>query len=128
MNVDAVLAEADKVADKGSPEWLARLFVAFANEVERDGLNDGSVDVLVRRLVALYCRRSTVVQFARLVQGMRNAQKNYFSTKGVQWLERSRLDERAVDQWVAAALQPPERQRPLFNTEPDTKGHSHYDE
>lgn len=127
MNVDAVLAEADKVADKGSPEWLARLFVAFSNEVGPDGITPEAVDVLVRRLVGLYCRRATVVQFARLVQGMRNAQKNYFSTKAPQWLERSRLDERAVDKWVAAALQPPERQRPLFKTEPDTKGRSHYD-
>lgn len=128
MNVDAVLAEADKVADKGSPEWLARLFVSFSNDCGPDGITPEDLDKLVRRFVAMYCRRSTTTQFARLVQSMRNAQKQYFATRAPAWLERSRADENAVDKWVAAALKPPERQRPLFNTETDTKGRSHYDE
>lgn len=119
MNVDAVLAEADKISDKGSPEWLGRLFVAFSNECGPDGITPEELDKLVQRLVALYCRRATVQQFARLVQSMRNAQKQYFATRAPAWLERSRADENAVDKWVAAALNPPERQRPLFDTSND---------
>lgn len=116
MNVDAVLAEADKISDKGSPEWLSALLVALAAETVDTGTTPTEVEPIVRRLVALYCRRSTTVNFARLVQSMRNAQKQYFATRAPAWLERSRADESAVDKWVAAALTPPERQRPLFDT------------
>lgn len=122
MNVDAVLAEADKVADKGSAEWLAQLFVAFANEVGPEGVSPEAVDALVRRLVATYVRRSTTTTFAKMVQTMRTAQKQFFATKSNQWLDVSRREERAVDKWVEAALKAIDHQKTLFpiqQTRPD---------
>ena len=120
MNAERILQAAEVNGDEkrevGTAPWLSALILALVAEVEPATADD--VRPIVNKLVALYVRRSTVVAFARLVADMRKAQKMYFETRTPAWLERAKAEESAVDKWVAAALKPVERQRPLFDTTP----------
>lgn len=116
MNAERILELAGQGREVGTAPWLAALVEGLVAEAEP--ATPADLGPIVNKLVALYVRRSTVVAFAKLVGDMRKSQKMYFETRTPAWLERAKADENAVDKWVAAALKPVERQRPLFDTTP----------
>lgn len=115
--VEQVLREADEAMERGTKEWIAHV-LKWAVVTLRD---DGSFDQfheLANVMAQLYVRRTTVRKFAELVRDMRKSQKEYFRYKTGAWLERAKTDERLVDEWIASALAVPDKQRPLFPTDP----------
>lgn len=115
--VERVFREADAAMERGTQEWIAHVFKWAVATLHDDGSFD-QFHELAEVLAKLYVRRSTVRKFAELVRDMRKSQKEYFRTKTGAWLERAKSDERLVDDWIASALAAPDKQRPLFPTDP----------